>query len=82
MPAKETWASGKTCPEDPPVLALSNEFGFVRLSVDRGANGPRLRVDCPRTGAVGYLDPLEIESLAVARPHVRAAVVNPEHRWI
>lgn len=77
MSTSRTGAAG----EEEPVIGLSNEFAYVRISVDRRANVPRLRVDCPRTGASGYLDPLEIESLAVASPDVRAAVVNPEHRW-
>lgn len=43
---------------------LVSEFGAVRVSVDRDANGPRLRVEDLKTGQVGYLDPLELESLA------------------
>lgn len=45
-------------------VTLRSEFGHVRLSEDRQANGPRLRVEALRTGQVIYLDPLELESLA------------------
>lgn len=45
-------------------VTLHSEFGHVRVSEDRSANGPRLRVEALRTGQVIYLDPLELESLA------------------
>ena len=41
-----------------------NEFASVRLSVDADANSPRLRIEDVKTGRVGYLDALELETLA------------------
>jgi hypothetical protein len=41
-----------------------SEFASVRLSVDHAANGPRLRIEDLKTGHVGYLDALELETLA------------------
>jgi hypothetical protein len=43
---------------------VTSEFASVRLSIDRTANGPRLRIEDLRTGHVGYLDALELETLA------------------
>ncbi len=43
---------------------LVSEFGAVRVSVDTEGNGPRLRIEDLKTGQVGYLDPLELETLA------------------
>ena len=43
---------------------LVSEFAAVRVCVDEDANGPRLRVEDLKTGRVGFLDPLELETLA------------------
>jgi len=43
---------------------VTSEFASVRLRIDRSANGPRLRIEDLRTGHVGYLDALELETLA------------------
>jgi hypothetical protein len=43
---------------------LVSEFGAVRVSIDEEANGPRLRIEDLKTGHVGFLDPLELETLA------------------
>jgi hypothetical protein len=43
---------------------LSSEFASVAISIDHDANGPRLRIEDLKTGQVGYLDPLELETLA------------------
>src|ERR1700759_947703 len=43
---------------------LVSEFGAVRVTRDDAGNGPRLRVEDLKTGQVGYLDPLELETLA------------------
>lgn len=51
-------------PGSEPVGELHSEFGSVRVAIDRDANGPRLRVEDLKTGQVGYLDPLELETLA------------------
>ena len=43
---------------------IESEFAAVRVSIDREGNGPRLRIDDLKTGHVGYLDALELETLA------------------
>ncbi len=43
---------------------LTSEFAAVGLSIDHDGNGPRLRIEDLKTGRVGYLDPLELETLA------------------
>ena len=45
-------------------MVLSNEFATARLSIDRDANGVRLSVEDPRSGARLYLDPFELQCLA------------------
>ena len=36
----------------------------MSVSIDEQGNGPRLRIEDLRTGQVGFLDPLELETLA------------------
>lgn len=43
---------------------LENEFAAVELELDERGNGPRLKVEDVKTGHVGYLDALELETLA------------------
>jgi hypothetical protein len=43
---------------------ISSEFASVRVSVDHAGNGPRLRIEDLKTGHVGYVDALELETLA------------------
>lgn len=43
---------------------VSNEFGDVTVSVDTAGNDSRLRIEDMKTGQVGYLDALELETLA------------------
>lgn len=43
---------------------VSNEFGDVTVSVDTAGNDPRLKIEDMKTGQVGYLDALELETLA------------------
>jgi hypothetical protein len=47
-----------------PVGEVSSEFASVSLSIDHDGNGPRLRIEDLKTGQVGYLDALELETLA------------------
>ena len=47
-----------------PLNEVSSEFASVALSIDHDANGPRLRIEDLRTGQVGFLDALELETLA------------------
>jgi ketosteroid isomerase-like protein len=43
---------------------VKSEFAAVEVGVDGAANGPRLRIEDLKTGRVGYLDALELETLA------------------
>jgi hypothetical protein len=46
------------------VYEIASEFASVALSIDYEGNGPRLRIKDLKTGQVGFLDPLELETLA------------------
>ena len=43
---------------------VESEFASVRLSIDREGNDARLRIEDLKTGRVGFLDALELETLA------------------
>jgi hypothetical protein len=43
---------------------VSNEFASVAVTIDHAGNSPRLRLEDLKTGRVGYLDALELETLA------------------
>lgn len=45
-------------------MELTSEFASVEVTVDDDGNGPRLRIEDLKTGQVGFLDPLELETLA------------------
>jgi hypothetical protein len=61
---------------------ISSEFASVAIAIDRGANGPRLRIEDLRTGHVGYLDALELETLAWLPEGALHRVLDPSHlRW-
>jgi hypothetical protein len=61
---------------------LGNEFATVALSVDDRGNGPRLRIEDLRTGFVGYLDPLQLETLAWLPDEELERFLDPSyHRW-
>jgi len=61
---------------------LESEFASVSIRVDRDANGPRLRVTDLTTGHVGYLDPLELETLAWLPESEMQKLLDPSfHRW-
>jgi hypothetical protein len=47
-----------------PIGEVSSEFASVALSVNHDGNGPRLQIEDLRTGHIGYLDALELETLA------------------
>ena len=49
---------------DERIGEVSSEFASVLVSVDDQGNGPRLRIEDLKTGQVGYLDALELETLA------------------
>ena len=71
--------------EDRPGVAgevLESEFASVRLEVDEDANGPRLRIEDLRTGQVGFLDPLELETLAWLPEGEMQKLLDPSaNRW-
>jgi hypothetical protein len=43
---------------------VASEFASVSVSVDHEGNSARLRIEDLRTGHVGFLDALELETLA------------------
>lgn len=43
---------------------VESEFASMRVSIDWDGNDARLRLEDLRTGQVGYLDALELETLA------------------
>jgi hypothetical protein len=45
-------------------MELTSEFASVEVSLDDDGNGPRLKIVDLKTGQVGFLDPLELETLA------------------
>lgn len=61
-------------------IELRNEFAYVAVELDYGANGPRLKITDVRTGHVGYLDPLELETLAWSTHEDLALLLDPSYR--
>ena len=45
-------------------MDVKNEFAAVSVDLDEQGNGPRLRIEDLKTEHVGYLDALELETLA------------------
>jgi hypothetical protein len=43
---------------------VTSEFASVALTIDYYGNDPRLRIEDLKTGQVGFLDALELETLA------------------
>ncbi|MDX8153752.1 hypothetical protein SK069_19300 [Patulibacter brassicae] len=67
---------------DATPVELVSEFAAVSLVVDHRGNGPRLRIEDLRTGQVGYLDPLELETLAWLPEGALHKFLDPSfHRW-
>lgn len=65
-----------------PVGVVANEFASVALSVDHSGNSPRLRLEDLRTGRVGYLDALELETLAWLPDGALHGLLDPSAvRW-
>jgi len=64
------------------VGVVANEFASVAVSVDHAGNSPRLRVEDLRTGRVGYLDALELETLAWLPDGALHGLLDPSAvRW-
>ena len=63
-------------------MILESEFARVRVETDEAGNGPRLRIEDLRSGKVGYLDPLELETLAWATKDQLVPLLDPSAlRW-
>lgn len=61
---------------------VASEFATVRVTLEQGASGARLRVEDLRSDAVRYLDALELESLVWAPEHWWRRLLDPSlHRW-
>jgi hypothetical protein len=61
---------------------VTSEFASVALRIDRGGNGPRLRIEDLKTGHVGFLDALELETLAWLPEGALHPLLDPsQHRW-
>jgi hypothetical protein len=65
-----------------PIGEVSSEFAAVALRVNHDGNGPRLEIEDLRTGHVGYLDALELETLAWLPEGALHGLLDPsQHRW-
>ena len=63
-------------------MDVKSEFAAVEVSVDRSANGPRLKVEDLKTDRVGYLDALELETLAWLPEGALHGLLDPSAmRW-
>jgi hypothetical protein len=61
---------------------VESEFASVAVSIDDGGNGPRLRLEDLRTGHVGFIDALELETLAWLPEGALHPLLDPSlHRW-
>lgn len=61
---------------------VASEFATVRVTLEPGASGARLRLEDQRSGAVRHLDALELESLVWAPEHWWRRLLDPSlHRW-
>jgi hypothetical protein len=65
-----------------PIGEVTSEFASVALSIDHDGNGPRLRIEDLKTGQVGFLDALELETLAWLPEGALHKFLDPSfHRW-
>ena len=63
-------------------MELASEFASVTLTLYMAGNGPRLRIEDLRSGHVGFLDPLELETLAWLPDGALHRLLDPSlHRW-
>lgn len=64
------------------IGVVTNEFASVAVSVDHSGNSPRLRLEDLKTGRVGYLDALELETLAWLPDGALHGLLDPSAvRW-
>jgi hypothetical protein len=67
---------------DETLGVVESEFASVRLTIDRQGNGPRLRIEDLTGGHVGYLDALELETLAwLPRERLQELLDPSASRW-
>jgi hypothetical protein len=68
---------------EPQIIGeVGSEFAGVSVSIDYAGNGPRLRIEDLRTGHVGFLDALELETLAWLPEGGLNKLLDPSlHRW-
>lgn len=65
-----------------PLGQVTSEFASVSLTIDHHGHSPRLRVEDLRSGQVGYLDALELETLAWLPEGGLHRLSDPSHlRW-
>lgn len=65
-----------------PIGVVASEFASVAVSIDRDGNSPRLRLEDEKTGRVGYLDALELETLAWLPDGALHGLLDPSAvRW-
>ena len=63
-------------------MDLVNEFAAVSVERDDSGNGPRLRIEDLKTGRIGFVDPLELETLAWLPDGALHRFLDPSfHRW-
>ena len=61
---------------------VANEFASVAVAIDRAGHSPRLRLEDLKTGRVGYLDALELETLAWLPDGALHGLLDPSAvRW-
>lgn len=61
---------------------IESEFASVEISVDYDGHNARLRIVDVKTGQVGYLDALELETLAWLPEGGLHKLLDPSHlRW-
>lgn len=61
---------------------VTNEFASVAVSIDDTGHSPRLRLEDLKTGRVGYLDALELETLAWLPDGALHGLLDPSAvRW-
>jgi hypothetical protein len=64
------------------VGEVSSEFASVALSINADGNGPRLQIEDLKTGQIGYLDALELETLAWLPEGALHGLLDPSFlRW-
>jgi hypothetical protein len=65
-----------------PLGEVISEFAAVDVRVDRTGNGARLRIEDLRTGRIGFLDALELETLAWLPQAALHRLLDPSlYRW-